>query len=233
MRTINEMTEQEILKLTDADIQLLIKYEYATQGIKIMDRPQEPEYFEIDPPDRRAFSIDLFNKELCFEDISELNKVIELLKSSKSITSCDSEYVDGKYVFISKNSIKRKYGSYNAEWSDLVNYDMYSAELYAKIKSNLEQNSRLKKQYDSLLKEYNSFVESVKEIRDGIYSKYYEVINKHNEQERLLGIFKRDYYSIAEGNYDLAMKFMDKAYTMTDEQKKYIDDSFGTVSENS
>lgn len=46
MKGITEMTEQEILALTEEDVQKLIKLRMMEEGIKIMDKPEVPELFE-------------------------------------------------------------------------------------------------------------------------------------------------------------------------------------------
>ena len=51
MKNINEMTEQEILALTEEDVQKMIKLRMMEEGIKIMDRPRVPELFEVEPAD--------------------------------------------------------------------------------------------------------------------------------------------------------------------------------------
>lgn len=40
MKGITEMTEQEILALTEEDVQKMIKLRMMEEGIKIMDKPQ-------------------------------------------------------------------------------------------------------------------------------------------------------------------------------------------------
>lgn len=40
MKGITEMTEQEILALTEEDVQKLIKLRMMEEGIKIMDKPE-------------------------------------------------------------------------------------------------------------------------------------------------------------------------------------------------
>lgn len=47
MKGITEMTEQEILALTEEDVQKLIKLRMMEEGIKIMDKPEVPELFGI------------------------------------------------------------------------------------------------------------------------------------------------------------------------------------------
>lgn len=42
MKNINEMTEQEILALTEEDVQKMIKFRMMEEGIKIMDSHEFP-----------------------------------------------------------------------------------------------------------------------------------------------------------------------------------------------
>lgn len=51
MKGFTEMTDQEILALTEEDVQKLIKLRMMEEGIKIMDKPKIPELFEIEPAD--------------------------------------------------------------------------------------------------------------------------------------------------------------------------------------
>lgn len=61
MKGITEMTEQEILALTEEDVQKkLIKLRMMEEGIKIMDKPEVPELFEIEPADLKMFTIPFF-----------------------------------------------------------------------------------------------------------------------------------------------------------------------------
>ena len=78
------MTDQEILALTEEDVQKLIKLRMMEEGIKIMDKPKIPELFEIEPADIQYFSIPLLDG-FAFTDINEATKVAEILKSAKSL----------------------------------------------------------------------------------------------------------------------------------------------------
>lgn len=69
MKGITEMTEQEILALTEEDVQKLIKLRMMEEGIKIMDKPEVPELFEIEPADLKVFTIPFFEG-YAFTDLS-------------------------------------------------------------------------------------------------------------------------------------------------------------------
>ena len=85
------MTEQEILALTEEDVQKLIKLRMMEEGIKIMDKPKIPELFEIEPADIQYFSIPLLDG-FAFTDINEATKVAEILKSAKSLRKVDYDW---------------------------------------------------------------------------------------------------------------------------------------------
>lgn len=76
MKGITEMTEQEILALTEEDVQKLIKLRMMEEGIKIMDKPEVPELFEIEPADLKTFTIPFF-EDYAFTDMEEANAVAE------------------------------------------------------------------------------------------------------------------------------------------------------------
>lgn len=82
MKGITEMTEQEILALTEEDVQKLIKLRMMEEGIKIMDKPEVPELFEIEPADLKVFTIPFFEG-YAFTDMEEANAVAEALRNAK------------------------------------------------------------------------------------------------------------------------------------------------------
>lgn len=104
MKGITEMTEQEILALTEEDVQKMIKLRMMEEGIKIMDKPKIPELFEIEPADIQYFSIPLLDG-FAFTDINEATKVAEILKSAKSLRKVDYDWnkLGSDYKFLKKS----------------------------------------------------------------------------------------------------------------------------------
>lgn len=103
MKGITEMTEQEILALTEEDVQKMIKLRMMEEGIKIMDKPKIPELFEIEPADIQYFSIPLLDG-FAFTDINEATKVAEILKSAKSLRKVDYDWnkLGSDYKFLKR-----------------------------------------------------------------------------------------------------------------------------------
>lgn len=104
MKGITEMTEQEILALTEEDVQKLIKLRMMEEGIKIMDKPEVPELFEIEPADLKTFTIPFFEG-YAFTDMEEANAVAEALRNAKTLRKV--EY-DGTNSEATTNTSSRK-----------------------------------------------------------------------------------------------------------------------------
>lgn len=142
MKGITEMTEQEILALTEEDVQKMIKLRMMEEGIKIMDKPKIPELFEIEPADIQYFSIPLLDG-FAFTDINEATKVAEILKSAKSLRKVDYDWnkLGSDYKFL-KKSERYKFNG-NSDF-DIISGWAYSDELYAKISNFAAQNKVMK-----------------------------------------------------------------------------------------
>ena len=91
MKGITEMTEQEILALTEEDVQKLIKLRMMEEGIKIMDKPEVPELFEIEPADLKTFTIPFF-EDYAFTDMEEANAVAEALRNAKTLRKVEYDW---------------------------------------------------------------------------------------------------------------------------------------------
>ena len=202
MKGITEMTEQEILALTEEDVQKMIKLRMMEEGIKIMDKPKIPELFEIEPADIQYFSIPLLDG-FAFTDINEATKVAEILKSAKSLRKVDYDWnkLGSDYKFL-KKSERYKFNG-NSDF-DIISGWAYSDELYAKISNFAAQNKVMKEQAAKDQKEYDEKMQEA----SGIISE--------------ISGWVTDYYPLSDHNEDMAMKFMAKAYSFTDKEKEYI-----------
>lgn len=222
MKKITELTEQEIKSLTDSDVELMIKLKKAEEGIKLVPRPKQPSYFDISEPDKTVYVCDLFGDDLCFENMDELTKLINLISNSETKCSVTYDYnkAGSEYSYITSKMKTRTY-SYK-EWSNTSSKRVYSIEKYNSIVDMIAQNKKMKEQYEKELKEYEAIINDAKWIEDEINGKVLEVKEKYWKLENYCRKFKQDYLPLASDNEEIAMKFMDKAYSLTDEQKEYI-----------
>lgn len=144
MKGFTEMTEQEILALTEEDVQKLIKLRMMEEGIKIMDKPEVPELFEIEPADLKVFTIPFFEG-YAFTDMEEANAVAEALRNAKTLRKVEYDWnkLGSDYKYLVK---KDKY-NYSIKPDFEVNCGfVYSSELYEKISNFAAQNKVMKEQ---------------------------------------------------------------------------------------
>ena len=220
MKKINEMTEQEILVLSEKDIQNMIKFRMMEEGIKVIDKPKKPELFEIEPADQKVYVIPVLNG-YAFTDFAEAQKVADALREAKSFRKVDYDWnkLGSNFKYLEK---KDRY-TYNNEGDfSISEISVYSSKLYANIVDFAAQNKAMQKQVEKDMAEYDNAYAAASDITLEIRSRISEVREKHERLERLMHSFANDYYPLSGNNEEMAMKFMSKAFTLTDDEEKYI-----------
>lgn len=221
IKKIDEYSRDQILKLEKESIERIIKLSLADAGIKLPKAPTEPTYHEIVEPDKTLYMLSPFDtiafekKEIAEEiakvlrgNFSTLRKIIynwEIGSEFKTDTSLlsDYQYHEGPAAIVVKE------------------VKTYSVELYAQIKDKLNENTLLRKAYETEKTEYDKINESAKDTIDYIYETIEKVQQDEANKKRLLGIFK-EYLELAENKVPVAWAFMHKAYSVSDEEKDYI-----------
>ncbi|MEL5894190.1 hypothetical protein AAE250_11865 [Bacteroides sp. GD17] len=220
MRKIAEMTEQEILALTEEDVQKLIKLRMMEEGIKIMDKPIIPELFEIEPADVQIFTIPILDG-YAFTDMEEVKKVAEALQNAKSLRKTDYDWqkLGSDYKYLIK---KERYAYRGNSDFDVMSGWVYSKELYAKITDFAVQNKAMKEQAEKDKKEYEQQLQDTSDIVAEIRERVSEVKDKYMRLNTLTRRFAVDYYPLSDNNEEMAIKFMVKAYSLNEEEKTYV-----------
>lgn len=228
MKNITELTEQEILALSQEDINLMIKLAKAEAGIKFIKEPTVPNYIKIPDPDVTVWYIQLLGSSAVFTNRSEVEKIYEQLIASKSLMY--STYEGSDYNLY---HIKGTYSdSYSKNFANIETKKVYSLALWNTIKDNADTNKKLKTEYEKDLREYNDNQSSAKDIINNINSKIYEVVKKYNTLNNYVDIFINEYIPLADDIFETAMKFMNKAYTLNEDEIKYITDYYNSPKEN-
>lgn len=220
MKKINEMTEQEILALSEQDIQNMIKFRMMEEGIKVIDKPKKPELFEIEPADQKVYVIPILNG-YAFTDFAEAQKVADALREAKSFRNvdCDWNKLGSNFKYLEK---KGRYTYDDAGDFGISEICVYSNELYSKIVDFAAQNKAMNEQVEKDMKAYDDAYAASSDITLEIRSRVSEVRKKYERLERLTCSFANDYYPLSDNNEEMAIKFMSKAFTLTDEEEKYV-----------
>lgn len=222
MKKITELTEEEIYSLKEEEIEIMVKLAKAENGVKLVQRPKAPDYLSEAQKDLTVFTLSLFGDELVFLDITELTSVVESIRKCSTTGRVDYDYSKGgsenKYY---TSGVKKKY-SYNEDAFKSGSESVFSLEAYTKAIDVISHNKKIKDNYEKELKEYEESISTNKWIEDEINDRVGEVKDKFHRLNEYAYKFKWDYLPIAEGNESIAIGFMDKAYSLTEEQKEYI-----------
>lgn len=220
MKKINEMNEQEILAMTEEDVQKLIKLHLMEQGIKLLDKPKQPELFEIEPADVECYTIPLLDG-FAFTDREEAEKVQQALRNATSLRKIEYDWkkANDEYKYLEK---KKRY-SYKGE-SDFAIHSMfvYSTELYNKIIDFVAKNKTMKEQSAKDKQEYENNLKNSKDAISEIRQRVSDIRNKYARLDDLARRFAVDYYPLSDNNEEMAIRFLEKAYSLTEEEKEYI-----------
>ena len=220
MKKISEMTEQEILALSEHDIQNMIKFRMMEEGIKIIDKPKNPELFEIEPADQKVYVIPILNG-YAFTDFAEAQKVADALREAKSFRKVDYDWnkLGSNFKYLEK---KENY-TFNDTGDFSVNEThVYSNKLYASIVDFAAQNKAMNEQVEKDMKAYDDAYAAASDITLEVRSRVTEVREKYERLERLTHSFANDYYPLSDNNEEMAIKFISKAFALTDKEEKYI-----------
>lgn len=221
MKKITELTELEILALTNEEVQLIIKLRKAEEGVILLQKPTVPDYFPIKEPDMTVYACPLFRESLTFENIEEMNRVIALIRASDSKFCLGYDY--NKTSADAKFASKDIKGDYSSEkWDNVTSKRVYSLGLYAEVCDFIAQNKVMKDAYELAYKEYESVINDSMWIEDEVNDAVNAIRAKYDRLNYLCYMFKTEYLPLSSDSESVAMKFMDKAYHLTDEQSAYV-----------
>ena len=220
MKKINEMSEKEILTLTEEDVQKMIKLHLMEQGIKLLDKPKQPELFEIEPADVECYTIPLLDG-FAFTEREEAEKVQQALRNANSLRKIEYDWskFQGEYKYLEK---KKRYSFKGDSDFSIQTMFVYSPELYNKIIDFVTQNNAMSEQLKKDQEEYDNNLKSSAEAISEIRQRISDVRNKYERLEDLARRFAVDYYPLSDNNEEVAIRFLEKAYSLTEEEKVYI-----------
>ncbi len=195
MKHIQDMSDEEILKLNQEDINNLIQLRYAEEGVKLMQPPVEPTKHVFEPDLKRYEVNDIYF--LTFEDAAAFVAAMRKGEETSYEWKVGSEY---KYL--------KELNSYR---TDIKEVGVFSKEKYLQVKDQLTLDTQAQENYKQMKKEYEECLENSAWIREEVNGRVQEVWDRHNRLEDLRRQFTT-YLKLAEGNTDIAINFLTKAY---------------------
>jgi len=209
MTPFKDLTDKEILSLSDAQIDNYILLAKAEAGIKLLEYPVEPKYTAVTLPDITMYYSSMIGDEVGStkqEDIHKLNTLLKtmvvLRRQYKSVKNTNG------YAYVAATRDNNE--------ATLSSISLYSEKLYSTIEPIDTKNKQLKAEYDKLLKEYKDNDNLAKDIVDEIRDKVSAVVNNHNNIVNAYNLTVNTYLPLAEGNIVVAVKFLRNAYSYSD-----------------
>lgn len=218
MKKIDDYTQQEIIKLTQDEINTIIKIHLAEDGVKIVEAPVKPVLKPVAEADITIYQIN--NLELYFTDRALAETIADLFsKNIKFLHKTNYNYSNGsEHKYLTK--ITSNYG-WDTDGVSIKQQKVYSKSLYQSIELILAENNIELELYQSKNREYEKYLDALKKQTKYVLEKVRVAVSFEKEKDSKLKIFQ-DYLKLADNNREIAWKFMKKAYTLTDDEEKYI-----------
>lgn len=219
MKDFEKLTDEEIYNLTEEQILVYKKLLWAENGIQFPVKPNEPEAVEVEQPDLTIYRIRELGDSICFLSIEEAKKMVDLISSLKTYGHTGYESKVGYGTLFVNPGFANHYGR---DPLGIVSEQVYSKELFNSIATNLQTIRRMKEQYEKDLSEYDKVLSTATELTVDMDDKILSVRELFRKRFFLLSKFRDDYLPLAENNEEVAIRFLCKAYTISDDDKNYI-----------
>lgn len=210
MKTIDEMTDQEIYDLTDEQIDRLIITRCAKEGVRFVDESPVMKTYDYKPISPSNFfylleglNIAVFNQDDAIKIAKFLSK-FDLYKTTYDFT-------------ISNEKIYNKLDIINIKHIPM--FDTKDEEAYKSIK---DKNDEIEKEYKDQVDKYKENTKKMCEIHAEIWSKAIDVRRKIDHMNHLRTLFVKEYLPLVDHDTDKAMIFFKKAYDVDDDTERYI-----------
>lgn len=223
MKEFSKLTNEEVYNLTPADISLYKKLAMAQAGVKFPVEPVKPENEKVEP-DLMVFTIDGLSEKwngLCFENIEDARDFVMLIKKAKGIC-----YKSNKNSFDYSTSFLQK--GLPLDWNDkepslnISSETIFSKEKFESEKNRIKGYNKAMESYNKALDKYKKALDEANKVTNFIDEKVEEVVDDFNHKIHLTRLFVYDYLPVAENNESIAMAFLEKAYSVSEDDKKYI-----------
>ncbi len=223
MKDFSKLTNEEVYNLTPSDIDMYKKLALAQEGVRFPVEPKKPENENVEP-DIMVYTIDGISDKwggLCFESIEDARDFVVLIKKAKGIC-CKTN--NGSFSY-STNYLQKglpldwqgKEPSLNIS-SELI----FSKEKFESAKNSIKEYNKAMESYNQAFEKYKKSLAEANDVTNFIDERVEAVVEDFNRKIRLTRLFVYDYLPVAENNESIAMNFLEKAYSVSDDDKKYI-----------
>jgi hypothetical protein len=210
-KPFEQLTDKELLELTQDQIDWYIKLKKAEAGIRIVVCPETPEYRQIPDKDFTLYEVCGYH----FEDRETAEEIARAVNGK--ITKAYK--VDYDYY---RGGSDHKYAKpYEGNLVDVNIVTVYKKETYFGIKDILISNKKIEDAYKDLKNEYDQQEEASSEIVEKIYGAIIGARERKQQYEEYLTRIQ-EYLRLSNGDTTVAWNFFEKAYTIEPTVKNRI-----------
>lgn len=217
MKDWNKLTYEELASLSNEKIEIYKKLLYAQNGIQFPEKPKDINEVNI-PKDAIVYKIEHLN-ELLFGSLDEARAVVDAIKKCKTIHHIEyagnysNTYVTTGYpVDYYKNAINL----------EINTQTYYSKEKMLECQETLDAYRKLRTKYEEDKKAYENINAKAIEVTQDFLDKLSEAREIISHRNSLTRKYYLDYLPLSDNNYEIAMNFLKKAYNVSEEDEKYI-----------
>jgi hypothetical protein len=223
MKDFSKLTNEEVYNLTPEEISLYKKLALAQEGVKFPVEPKKPETEKVEP-DVMVYTIDGISDKwggLCFESFEDARDFALFLKKAKGICY---QRNDGSYDYSTKYIQKGLPLDWHGKEPSLniSSETIFSKEKFENAKNRIKEYNKAMESYNKEHEKYKKSLAEANEFTNFIDEKVEAVVEDFNRKKRLTLLFVYDYLPVAENNESIAMNFLEKAYNVSEDDKKYI-----------
>lgn len=214
MKNWKDLTDEELANLTDEEINKYDKLICAENGIPFLEEPEKP-IINYNKENLTVYTVK-YSDNMVFTDMAEAMQVMEAINKCSSIGTA-------KYNYGCKYYEKgfRDYDDTKARAS--VQSSLMFDEITAKSNYDIKENSRNElNNYENMKNLYNDSLQRKLVATNDFYNRLNSAQIAMSNREKLAHLYVEEYLPLAEGNETMAMNFLKKAYTVSEEDEKYI-----------
>lgn len=218
MKNYKELTTEELANLTDEQIDKYKKLMYAEEGIQFPEKPKEIDEVNI-PKDLTVYKISGLSSYdgPVFGSLEDAKKVLECLNSCNSFGHIESKNSEQYFDL----GTRRDYYGENCPL-EINTTQVYSKEKYLEVQDTLVQYKKLREQYKKDQEQYENIYNKAIEVTEEFCEALSNAQNIMYHRKTLANKYYCDYLPLADNNSEIAMNFLKKAYTVSEEDEQYI-----------
>lgn len=200
MKTLNNLTEAELIALTEETLERLIDIECAERGIPML--PAEPMLTDEEPLEYDCIAYTISGYSYEFRERADAEAVAQLINGKPR----------AKYTYNGSPFYENEFAGWTLEERASVSEKaIMSASQRLATKAERLKRKKEKEEYDRLHGEFVKILNQRNEVGEEVRDRYWGALRRQRDRDEHRAHFAR-YLQLADGNREIAYRFFEKSY---------------------